>query len=153
MIACKTLQQEFGSGDSFCLRCVSFVYVMLNEIAIFQSYFKGGDKAPLKMSLKFVLLFSLPIYWIFFSILHLNIRKIIPQVIGIVLDKIYFTRRNCRLILYLLASYSMCTLFVALSKFYDQINESSFELQIETILMLMIFAVLLCYLTSSKRKA
>ena len=34
-----------------------------------------------------------------------------------------------------------------------QINEISFELQMEKTLMLMIFAVLLCYLSSSERKA
>ena len=33
------------------------------------------------------------------------------------------------------------------------INEISFELQMETISMLMIFAVTLCYLSSSERKA
>ena len=33
------------------------------------------------------------------------------------------------------------------------INEISFELQMETISMLMIFAVMLCYLSSSERKA
>ena len=34
-----------------------------------------------------------------------------------------------------------------------QINETSFELQVETILMPRTFAVLLCYLCSSERKA
>ena len=35
----------------------------------------------------------------------------------------------------------------------DQTNEFSFELRMETILMLMIFAVLLCHLSSCERKA
>ena len=39
------------------------------------------------------------------------------------------------------------------SSIRDQFNEISFELQMGTILMLMIFAVLLCYLSISERKA
>ena len=35
----------------------------------------------------------------------------------------------------------------------DQINEISFELQMQTILMLMIFAVLQCYVSNSQRRA
>ena len=35
----------------------------------------------------------------------------------------------------------------------DLINENSFELRVEAILILMIFAEMLCHLSSSKRKA